>query len=359
MSYPEQYDEPVGECMIPEGGKLQALILDLSHLGDLPLPRWVDMERVYQVVYMERYEEDESILLWQANREKTIAISRIHPATECMREILIQAAVFLNLDISLIGFVTTDKDLLDAAQYFPCMTLSFGGELSLSEARSIPDYYAQDLTLLYDALLSESTYLMGEGYIRSRTCARIPLRTSIDSYGYKVPLYFCGRYFSREHFLNRLDAYTEGIRRLMAGEGLTEPLKATLIDAIPYIRRHHQVDAVVAVPPKPGEEAKLGELMTLIERTYALEDLSGAFRCKKAYPSLFGLSKKERYLAVEDAFEADYGVVKNKTILVIDDVVATGATFAECFQALKTISKNNICLLSLAVAQSPKTNLWR
>ena len=72
---------------------------------------------------------------------------------------------------------------------------------------------------------------------------------------------------------------------------------------------------MVAVPPKPGEEAKFGELMPLIEKTYALEDLSGAFRCRKAYPSLFDLSKKERFLAVEDAFKADYGVVKNRNIL--------------------------------------------
>ena len=212
--------------MIPEGGKLHALILDLNSLKDLPLARWIDMEHVYHVVYMEFYEEDDSILLWQANREKTITISRSYPATECVKEILIQSSVFLSLDISLIGFVTTDKDLLDAAQYFRCMTLSFGGDLSLSEARSIPDYYAQDVTLLYDALLFESTYLMGEGYIRNRRCAMIPLKSRIYSYGYVTPLYFCGRYFSREHFLNRIDAYTEGIRRLMAGEGLTEPLKA-------------------------------------------------------------------------------------------------------------------------------------
>jgi predicted amidophosphoribosyltransferase len=64
--------------------------------------------------------------------------------------------------------------------------------------------------------------------------------------------------------------------------------------------------------------------------------------------SQVGLSAKERLINVVGAFSADPKVVKYKNVLVVDDVITTGATIQSCAQALITAGANQVFGLSLA-----------
>jgi len=61
--------------------------------------------------------------------------------------------------------------------------------------------------------------------------------------------------------------------------------------------------------------------------------------------------KKERIKNMKDAFEiTDKKTFKNKTILLIDDVITTGSTLKECVRELDKIEGISIYVLLLAVA---------
>jgi len=62
-----------------------------------------------------------------------------------------------------------------------------------------------------------------------------------------------------------------------------------------------------------------------------------------------GLSRTERLKNIKDSFEVKKPkLVKDKNILLVDDVFTTGATVNECAKVLKEAGADNINVLSLA-----------
>jgi len=71
-------------------------------------------------------------------------------------------------------------------------------------------------------------------------------------------------------------------------------------------------------------------------------------------PSQVGLSGEERRKNVAGAFQASPGLVKNRNVLIIDDVTTTGATIQSCAEALIEAGAQNTFGLTLArVADFP------
>ena len=69
--------------------------------------------------------------------------------------------------------------------------------------------------------------------------------------------------------------------------------------------------------------------------------------------SQVSLSAQERLLNVVGAFQANPVIVKNKDVLVVDDVITTGATIQSCAQALFAAGANQVFGLSLARTLRP------
>lgn len=71
--------------------------------------------------------------------------------------------------------------------------------------------------------------------------------------------------------------------------------------------------------------------------------------------SQVGLTRDQRAQNVRDAFRADPQLVKNKNIILIDDVSTTGSTMDACAKALKKEGANYIVGLTLARAVKTRT----
>ena len=62
-----------------------------------------------------------------------------------------------------------------------------------------------------------------------------------------------------------------------------------------------------------------------------------------------GLSGEQRWANMEKCFKIEKNeFIKNKNILLIDDVITTGATAFQCAHTLKENGANNICILTIA-----------
>jgi ComF family protein len=133
-----------------------------------------------------------------------------------------------------------------------------------------------------------------------------------------------------------------GIRRL------ARPLGALLGDALP---RDRQFDVVTAVPLHWRRRWQRGfnqsELLgKAIARTRGIPAVN-VLRRRSATRAQAGLSNAQRRENVAGAFRARRRV-NGLRILLVDDVMTTGATAGACARALKQAGARSVSLLSLA-----------
>jgi len=119
-------------------------------------------------------------------------------------------------------------------------------------------------------------------------------------------------------------------------------------------------DLIIPVPLHPFRLKRRGFNQSLLLAKEVLPcfpdaELSQTLIRTKPTRSQSTLSAKERKENIKDAFEVkEPEVVRNKKILLIDDLVTSGATVTECAKTLKKCGAQSVFVLSLARAH-PKT----
>jgi ComF family protein len=116
-----------------------------------------------------------------------------------------------------------------------------------------------------------------------------------------------------------------------------------------------EVDLIVPVPlgKKRYQERGYNQaalLASALSGWMAIRCLSAAAKRIRETKSQVGLDIDERRENVADAFWADVRLVSGKSILLVDDVLTTGATLNSCSQALKQAGAAYVIALTLARA---------
>ena len=217
----------------------------------------------------------------------------------------------------------------------------------------MPDYYLPEEGILIETLKRDCLSYPGEAAAGARAYAAIPAASVLTSYGFRFPLYVCGRYFGKDHFRYGTEPYSQDLSRIMHGEPAGETYQKMLKDVVSWICRKHRIDAVLSVPPKPGEPSRFSGIVSAISEACGLENRDTMLFCCRSYPSLWLLSAKERKEAVEYAFKSRRGYDYQKTFLILDDVVSTGATFSEIAQTLLIAGAEKLFFLAMAAVQNP------
>lgn len=135
--------------------------------------------------------------------------------------------------------------------------------------------------------------------------------------------------------------------------GIGEPLSKHLIDL--YNDLKWQVDLVVAVPLSKSRLKDRGYNQAgMLARplAYAIHKpyLPGAIQRKRETRSQVGLNAHQRHENVKEAFQAIEAQVREKVILLIDDVTTTGSTISACSQALTLAGASAVYGLTLSRA---------
>lgn len=147
--------------------------------------------------------------------------------------------------------------------------------------------------------------------------------------------------------------------RLKFHGGLAEGrlLAALLLDALP--RPPADVDALL---PLPLHRARLGrrgynqalELARPLARAWRLPLWPTALQRVRATAAQTELGAAERRRNVRGAFAADAARVAGRRLLLLDDVVTTGATVAEAAATLRAAGATAVHVLALARADAPR-----
>ena len=134
------------------------------------------------------------------------------------------------------------------------------------------------------------------------------------------------------------------------GDVLARPL-IKMLGLLPW-----KVDLVVPVPMGADRAAVRGyNQAALLAMPVALSTgllyQSKALKKVRDISTQVGLSIDERYENVEGAFVADQSIVDRKSVLVIDDVVTSGATMDSCSETLRSAGARDVYGLTLARAK--------
>jgi len=112
-------------------------------------------------------------------------------------------------------------------------------------------------------------------------------------------------------------------------------------------------DIVVPVPLSRSRQRSRGfNQSSLIARPFAHHfniqfDTKSLSRIRETSPQ-FDLNARERILNVEGAFLGNPANIKGKGVLIIDDVITTGATMVNCTKALLNSGATKVFCLSVA-----------
>ena len=141
--------------------------------------------------------------------------------------------------------------------------------------------------------------------------------------------------------------------------GLGEALASDLINLFCSLRWN--VDVILPVPIGMTRQAERGynqAALLAVPLALATETHyeSKALRKVRLTRSQVGLSREERVQNVAGAFHADSKIVANQRILVVDDVMTTGATLDACAVALKNAGAGEVYCLTLARAHHYSSN---
>ena len=113
---------------------------------------------------------------------------------------------------------------------------------------------------------------------------------------------------------------------------------------------------IVAVPLESVRQRERGynqaeRIASSVARRLELPVTLALKRVRATTPQA-GLSRQERRENVRDAFTAERKMVADRVVLLIDDVMTTGATLDSCAQALRAAGAREV--LALTVARTPR-----
>ena len=119
------------------------------------------------------------------------------------------------------------------------------------------------------------------------------------------------------------------------------------------------IEALVPVPSHWLKRCMRGfcptqELSATLSAALKKPVLSGALRCTRLTMSQTRLSGLERMRNVQGAFKAQDAAVRRRAVLLIDDVLTSGATVIACAEALQSAGSGRIFVLT--AARTPLVN---
>lgn len=156
--------------------------------------------------------------------------------------------------------------------------------------------------------------------------------------------------------------YKELVQNLKYQErlDLAEPLASLMAEKSRKAKLHKTLELIVPVPLHPAREKERGYNQSLclaqsIARKLGLP-LADAVLIRQSYlKTQTGLSRLERAANISKAFRViDRAKIRQKNILLVDDIITTGATLSACAAALKEGGARLVCGVTWAAGSGKK-----
>ncbi len=207
--------------------------------------------------------------------------------------------------------------------------------------------------------------LVGQEHVLCLACAAEMPETGYNNIpGNETEMRFAGRipykhaaslaYFTNEGLLQHFMHGLKYKNQKQIGYYLGEQLGKSLMET----NWINEIDCIVPVPLHPAKEAARGYNQSLLiaegmSKITEIPVLTGILSRNRQTESQTKKTRSERVENMKDAFSVlDWSFIKNKHILLCDDVLTTGATLEACGLALLMEESVKISIATIGIAVS-------
>lgn len=273
--------------------------------------------------------------------------SRVH--AEVLRKMQIKATELV--------YISADLDFINNAMTFLGGTIWITQGINYRQTSTMPDRICKDVTTLKEYMRKGKSGFLGEMAVYPQQWNTgdagmiLPVEFNVDDQS--IPLLALGRYFGYSHYMSQLHPYSSAIYLNKTGKaaGTYNKIFTTLYKlVINRLKEKHQIDGVCSVPAKPTEENRFASILQDIAQECGIENYSEKFISRRNFVPQKGLSDDKRRENVKDAFLYT-GDLTGKSIVILDDVITTGATIKESIRELKRVGAEEVYVVVLAINQ--------
>ena len=342
--------------------EVRGLVFDIDSFEDENVKDIANMFDGYMILFMtssERKASQISERLGESYVYKMEVFQRIfapnkHTHTEVLSKLNILATEIL--------YVSKNIDFLGKAMTFLGGTVWITEEISYSNASKAPDLICRNIDRLLKCLKEDVEGFFGEIVLYPEPIKKgmiIPVEYSYNDEA--IPMYMLGRYFGYSQYMSQLHPYSSAIFlnkwKGRKSYGIFNRIFGDLIStAVGNLLEGYEIDGICSVPPRPGEDDRFSDILESVSWKHGLDNFGQELRCITNYPTQKGLSYQERQENIRGVFEASRSLA-GKNVIIVDDVISTGATMNECITALREAGVVDVYIVALAVNQ-PEMSYW-
>ena len=337
--------------------KLKALVIDIDSFEKIDEDAVNNLASAYKCLFLTSEKEKKNQLVSQFGENAVYFLPRVVHTLELSPTVHGTSLERLGLKTTEIAYLSCDIDFLRQALAFGSGTMWITDSIAYEEISTSPDLILPNLAALVERLYEQKEGFCGENFFEYQYQGDI-LRVKFPLDGHIEDLYILGRYYPQKHCMRQKNLYSAAIYYNKNSNSkcygiFEEDFLQIYQCAISRLVKNIEIDGICAVPPHEGEESRFSYIIKRISEDLGITNYGEKLICVKNYPKQKGMTLYERQENIEGVFEYT-GNLEDETVLIIDDVVVTGATLKECARALYHAGASKVVFLVLAVNQFPE-----
>lgn len=335
--------------------ELKGLVVDIdSFEGNII--SWKQLFETYKCLFITSIETTETELISLYGEGSVVLVDFFRrffmPNPSLQRDIV----ETLNLKPTEFAYISADKEFLNNAMCFLNGSIWITDETTYEEISNAPDLICSSIEELGFYLSNNIFGFFGESNLNPEPkssgiihCVEKKIDKTIFT------LVVLGRYFGYSHYMNQLHPYSSAIY-LNKKEGkkyygiFNDKFAAIYSSTVRHLTRTYKIDAVLNVPVRIGKINRFSSIVQHIADDNNILNLSDNFSCISDYPSQKRLPADERHNNVKGVFKYT-GDLSDQNVILIDDIISTGATIKECVDILMKSGALKVIVVVLAVNQ--------
>ena len=256
-----------------------------------------------------------------------------------------------------LAYLSCNYSFLERTHAFLSGSIWITEDVTYQQASKLPDLVIENMSQFKSDLIEGLSGFCGEmmviPHFSFKSAIFLPVFFEVD--GVDVPFYVLGRYYSSPHFNHQCHPYSIAIKNNKkfgsATYGVFNSVFVNIYsNVIKELKKAIQIDVVCSVPVKPNKDPRFDAILSGISTSCGVLNAGSSFTCIRDYPDQKNLKAEERAKNIQGAFQF-CGSLDGKTVVLIDDVCATGATIQECVRELKKHKAKQVIVLVLAINQ--------
>ena len=271
----------------------------------------------------------------------------------------IHVEILRRLDVSAteVLYISSRLGFIKNAMGFMGGTVWITNKVDYTDVSIAPDLICGNLKAFSNLLENDVRGFLGEVKVYPDCSDKMGLVIPVryESECGIFPMYMLGRYYSKSQYMYMLHPYSsavslnkhEGSKIFGVYNDLFEKMIAFVVERL---KRNDKIDGICSVPTRPGRKERFVGMLSHISQKYNVINYGPSFTCSVDYPAQKSLSYNERHENIRGVFSFEEEL-HGERIVIIDDVITTGATMNECIKILKEAGAGDIYIIVLAVNQ--------